>query len=176
MIKPGEQGVPQTGSPLQFDVSCEIDAPPEAVFDFLTDFEQLPSWMPLMKKVTVDNTNAVTPRQVGAVRVIDSGVGRPTLETVRAWQRPVLLSYSANDASFRGMFDSHLGILTCEPLEGARTRFRWQTYAKPGIPPMSWIGKLLLGWIFRRSMWKLQARLAAQHRPGAARSPADPVL
>jgi uncharacterized protein YndB with AHSA1/START domain len=162
MIKPGEQGVPHTDSPLQFDVSCEINAPPETVFDFLVDFEQLPSWMPLMKRVTVDNTNAVVPRQVGAVRVIDSGVGKPTLETVRAWQRPSLLSYSANDASFRGMFHSHLGVLTCEPRDTERTLFRWQTYAKPGTPPMSWIGRILLGWIFRRSMRRMQLLLGAK--------------
>ena len=151
--------LPGSDEPLQFDLSCELGAPPEDVFAFITAFERLPEWMPFMLRVRVDNTRALTPGGVGAVRVID---GR-TRETVVALEAPRLLAYSASDASLLGMYTHHLGVLTCDRLEPSRTRFRWLFHARPGRNVLlRFVGRHLMPFIFRRSMNNLRRRFPAR--------------
>ncbi|RMF17411.1 MAG: SRPBCC family protein [Candidatus Dadabacteria bacterium] len=152
-----------TSSPLQFDVEAVLGAPPETVFATITDFERMPEWMPLMKRVEVDNSNAEAPGQVGAVRVIYPPVGKPTHEIVTAFDAPTLLAYHATDESLMGMFTDHTGVLTCEPgpLAG-QTRFRWRTYAKPGRNPVKRaLGQRVFRYVFWHSMRKLKQRFPA---------------
>ena len=148
-----------TNAPLQFDIACDLNASVDEVFDVIVDFENMPSWMPLMKRVEVDNTNASNPGEVGSVRVIYPPVGKPTLETVTAFERPKLLAYSAADEALMGMFTDHTGILTCEPNQAGGTHFRWRTYAQPGRNPiMRFFGRLVFGHVFRHSFKKLKQR------------------
>lgn len=148
-----------TVSPLQFDVGCELGAKPAAVFDVLVDFPSMPTWMPLMKRVEVDNSKAKKPGEVGAVRVIYPPVGKATLEVVTAFERPWLLAYAATDASLMGMFTEHTGILTCDDNGKGGTTFRWRTFALPGKNPvMRVFGKLVFRFVFSSSLKKLQRR------------------
>lgn len=147
--------LPGAEEPLQFELSCELGAPPETVFALITHFERLPEWMPFMMRVKVDNSRAHTPGGVGAVRVID---GR-TRETVVAIEPPRLLAYSASDASLLGMYTHHLGVLTCEPAGPSRTTFRWLFHARPGRSALPrFVGRHLMPFIFRRSMRNLRKR------------------
>lgn len=148
-----------TQSPLQFDVTCELGADPDAVFNVLIDFPNMPRWMPLMKRVEVDNAKARRPGEVGSVRVIYPPVGKATLETVTAFERPWLLAYAAADASLMGMFTDHTGILTCEANGRGGTTFRWRTYARPGKNPlMRVLGQAVFRFVFAHSLNKLQKR------------------
>lgn len=152
-----------TQSPLQFDISCDLDAKPESVFAVLADFANLPQWMPLMKRVEVDNSQAKKPGEVGAVRVIYPPLGPATRETVKAFERPWLLSYSAADENLFGMWTDHTGILTCEDNGKGGTSLRWRTYALPGKNPfMRVLGRLVFSFVFRSSLAKLQQRFSAK--------------
>ncbi len=145
-------------APVLYQREVRLGAPPATVFALLADFPRLPEWMPMMVRVEVDNARAESPGGVGAVRVIHSGVGRPTLETVTAFERPRLLSYGASDASLRGMFVDHQGTITCEA-DGRGTLLRWETRARPGRSRlMHLVGERLLPWIIRRSMQNLARR------------------
>ncbi len=149
-----------TTAPLQFDMSADLGAPPETVFDVIADFENMPDWMPVMNRVEVDNTNAEKPGQVGSVRVIYAPLApKPTLEPVKAFERPNVLSYGATDESLMGMYTDHTGILTCVDNGQGGTTFRWATYARPGRNPiMRFFGRLMFKFMFSRSIRNLEKR------------------
>jgi uncharacterized protein YndB with AHSA1/START domain len=145
-------------APLVLARACRLGATPEQVFAFITDFERLPDWMPMMKRCRVDNTRAQNPGGVGAVRVIDSGFGEPTREEVRAFEPPTLLAYSASDASLRGLFRGHLGVLICEPHPVGGTWLSWLSYARSGTGPAKFLGPGVFRFVIQQSLARLAAR------------------
>ncbi len=150
-------------APLQMEFSVELKAPQEQVFAFISDFSRLPEWMPTLSRVDVDNTHAQTPGGVGAVRQIRSPGGKRTYETVKRFEPPSVLAYSASDASLMGMYTNHLGVLTCEPVGNGHTRFRWLVYATPARSAfMRVVGKQMFSWILGRSVKNLQKRFGSQ--------------
>lgn len=149
------RGAALSRAPLILALTSQLGASPEIVFSFISHFERLPEWMPLMKRVHVDNRNAVSPGGVGAVRIIDSGFGKPTEETVVAFEPPCLLAYSASDASLRGMFRNHLGLLHCEPREAGGTLLSWLSYATPGKGPQRLLGPTVFKQVIQRSLTQL---------------------
>jgi uncharacterized protein YndB with AHSA1/START domain len=155
------RGSELTRAPLVLGRAAHLGGSPELVFAFITDFERLPEWMPLMRRCRVDDTRAVTPGGVGAVRVIDSGVGKPTEETVVAFEAPRLLAYRASDASLRGMFTDHLGVLTCEAHPQGGTWLSWLSYARVGKPPQSWLGAGVFKYVIGHSLAQLERRFPA---------------
>lgn len=145
-----------TTSPRQLLVEVNLPAPPNEVFRVISDFGNLPRWMPLMVRVEVDNTNAAIPGQVGAVRVIHAAIGRPTRETVRAYEAPWLLAYSADDRSLRGMYTDHTGILICKEIDDGATRLCWATYAVDGRNPLLRVcGRLVFRYLVNQSLRNL---------------------
>jgi uncharacterized protein YndB with AHSA1/START domain len=154
--------------PLVLARAIRLAAAPERVFAFITDFERLPEWMPMMRRAWVDNRHAQTPGGVGAVRMIDSGFGKPTEERVVALEPPSLLAYSASDASLRGLFRSHLGVLVLEqhPAEGALrpgegTRLSWFSYALPGRGLQRFAGPSVFKLVVDQSLARLGERFLA---------------
>jgi carbon monoxide dehydrogenase subunit G len=140
-----------TTAPIQFDLATRVNAPHETVFDFVADHEQLPTWVPGVKRVEVDNTNAALPGRVGAVRVMHPGPGGGLRETVRAFDRPWMYAYSAK--SLFGMLTDHTAIFVFEP-DGDSTLVRWRTCAVPGSNPiMRFVGRRVfpfqMNWIMR---------------------------
>ncbi len=152
------RGSSLTQAPLVLPCAARLGADPARIFAFITDFERLPEWMPLMRRVTVDNSRAEKPSGVGAVRVIDSGIGKPTEETVVALEPPELLAYHASDASLRGMFTEHLGVLVCEPHPAGGTLLSWLTYARPGKGPARFVGPTVFKQVIQRSLEQLTRR------------------
>ncbi|MFT3924819.1 MAG: SRPBCC family protein [Myxococcales bacterium] len=146
------------GSPLVLARAARLGISPERLFEFIVDFERLPEWMPMMKACQVDNTHAREPGGVGAVRVIDSGFGKPTRETVVALERPSLLAYSADDASLRGLFSQHLGVLISEPHPLGGAWLSWLSYAKPGAGPQKFLGPGVFKLVVQQSLSRLGAR------------------
>ncbi len=153
-----ERGRALTQSPLSLARATRLAAPPEEVFAFITNFPRIPEWMPLVKRCTVDNSQAQSPGGVGAVRVIEAPLSKPTRETVVALEPPRLLAYSASDASLMGMFTGHLGVLTCEPHPQGGTWFTWLSFAQPGGAPMGWFGPPMFKFMLGRSISNLEAR------------------
>jgi uncharacterized protein YndB with AHSA1/START domain len=153
-----ERGRAMTGSPLSLARATRLGAPPEEIFAFITDFPRLPEWMPLIKRCTVDNSQAQAPGRVGAVRVIEAPMAKPTRETVMAFEAPRLLAYSASDASLMGMFTGHLGVLTCEPHPQGGTWFTWLSFGHRGGAPMGWFGPPMFNFVVGRSISSLERR------------------
>ncbi len=117
-------------APLLVDRSAVVAAPRERVWEFITDFEQLPRWLPGLARCEVDDREAEVPGQVGAVRVIVPILGGPTTyERVTAFEPPERLVYSATDASLLGMATDHRSVLTLQPRAG-ETEVRWAIYAR----------------------------------------------
>lgn len=63
-----------TTAPAQFGVTGIVNAPQDAVSDFVSDHQQLPARVPRVKSVDVDNTRVDQPREVGAVRIMHAGL------------------------------------------------------------------------------------------------------
>lgn len=146
------------GSPLVLGRAVRLSGSPEQVFRYIADFERLPEWMPMMKRCRVDNTRAETPGGVGAVRVIDSGFGEPTRETVVAFEPPLLLAYSASDASLRGLFTRHLGVLVSEPHPRGGAWLSWLSYARSGTGPQKYLGPGVFKLVIQQSLSGLRER------------------
>jgi len=153
-----ERGRALSSAPLQHRYAVRLGVSPDALFAFITDFPRLPEWMPLIKRVRVDDTRSERPGQLGAVRVIEAPVGRPTQEVVKAFEQDKLLAYSATDASLMGMVRDHLGVLCTEPHPDGGTWFTWLSFGKPGSVPMRWFGDLVFSFVIGRSISNLERR------------------
>lgn len=147
------------GSPLQQEYRALLGASPKEVFDFISDFERIPEWMPFVKRVSVDNENADIPGQVGAVRVIES-FGSTTVEKVVAFEPEHLLAYSATDESLRGLYHAHLSVISCELHELGGTNFTWLSYAKPGSFFVGSFGPLIFRSVLKKSVDNLKKKFS----------------
>ena len=153
-----DQGSALTHAPLGQRYACRLGADPAQVFAFITDFPRLPEWMPLIKRATVDNSQASIPGQVGAVRLIEAPAAPVTRERVVTFEQDKLLAYSASDASLMGMFRNHLGVLTTEAHPDGGTWFSWLSYGDAGVIPMRWLGGPMFHFVIGRSIANLQRR------------------
>ena len=153
-----------TDSPLQFELSIEVDCRCETVFRVLTDFKGLARWMPFVRRVDVEtdgHTGQVT-------RVIYPSIGPPTREKIVAVQSPNYVAYSATDETLHGMYVQHLGLVVCQELADHRARVRWFTYAKRGRGRlMRTVGPVVVRCFVRRSLRNLK-RLLDHHSVNAS--------
>jgi uncharacterized protein YndB with AHSA1/START domain len=145
-------------SPVQFDLSCELGAPPEVVFSLLRDHAALPEWVPGLRSVEVDVAAAEVPGGAGTVRTLYPWLGSAGRETVLALEPPWRLAYSASDESLRGLYSAHLAELTCAA-SPAGTRLRWIVRARSS--PRWWLrgtARLLFGLGLRGALRRLRRR------------------
>lgn len=153
-----ERGRALAKAPLQLSYAVRLGVSPDELFAFITDFPRLPEWMPLIKRVRVDDTRSDKPGQIGAVRVIEAPVGPPTLEVVKAFEPGKLLAYSATDASLMGMVRDHLGVLTTEPHPDGGAWFTWLSFGNTGSFPMRLFGGPVFRFVLGRSIDNLERR------------------
>ena len=112
-------------SPQLVRVSTEIDAPPAAVWARVSDHENTPSWVDIVKKVTLLREGK--PRNgVGAIRRVEF---RPLLwsaisEEIVHFEPPHEFRY----VILKGMpgLVPHLGKLIVDDLGAGRTQLRWE--------------------------------------------------
>ncbi len=152
------RGAELTASPLTHEYATRLGAAPQAVFAFITDFPRIPEWMPLISRVSVDDSEAEVQGQVGAVRVIEPPLGPTTRERVVAFEPGRLLAYAATDASLMGMFRNHLGVLTTEPHPLGGTHLTWLSHGSPGTLPMRLLGRFIFRFVIGRSMRALEKK------------------
>jgi len=132
------------------------------LFDYITDFDRLSEWIVGAKKSWSDDTHAEVPGQVGSVRVIQSVAGEPVRESVRAYEAPRMLAYTANDSAFLGLCTDHLGVMTCEPHPNGGTVLCWLAYGRLASHPVkAWAGEKL----FQVALGKGMKRLERKFRP-----------
>lgn len=131
-----------TSAPLQHTLALELEATPEEVWALISDHEALPTFFPLINKVTVDNSSAASPGGVGAVRSCSLGEMQLT-ESVRVFEPGEAFGYSVVKGGMPGV-TNHLGLITLSP-KGTTTVVRWETYFDHPEPMAvtAQIGKLL---------------------------------
>lgn len=120
-----------------FTLVREVDAPPEVVFDVLTDHRRYAE-LSRLRKSTLEREGEPAPNGVGAIRVL-TAVGPSIREEVVSYERPSRFSYKV----LSGLpVRDHLGTVSLEPSDGG-TRVVYALKAIPTIP-VGWIVMLVL--------------------------------
>ena len=111
-----------------FTFSREVDAPPEVVFDVLTDHRGYADITPL-RKSELEREGDPSPNGVGAIRVLSS-VGPPLREEVIVYEAPSHFSYKLlSGAPVR----DHVGTVLLEPADTG-TKVTYAVRTNPTIP------------------------------------------
>ncbi len=111
-----------------FTIERQIAAPPQTVFDVLTDHRLYARMTPL-RRAELERQGEPAPNGVGAVRVL-SGVGPPLREEVVAYRPPERFSYKL----LSGLpVRDHVGTVELIP-EGGDTRMVYAVKTIPTVP------------------------------------------
>jgi len=118
-----------------FTLMREVDAPPEVVFDVLTDHRRYAE-MTRLRKSELEREGDPAPNGVGAIRALIA-VGPPIREEVVAYERPSRFSYKV----LSGLpVRDHLGTVSLEPSDdGTRV-----TYALKAVPTVPFAGGVVM--------------------------------
>ncbi len=118
-----------------FTLFREVNAPPEVVFDVLTDHRRYAE-ITRLRKSTLEREGDPAPDGVGAIRVL-AAVGPPIREEVVVYERPSRFSYKV----LSGLpLRDHLGTVSLEPSDGGTK----VTYALKAIPTVPIAGKAVM--------------------------------
>lgn len=118
-----------------FTLVREVSAPPEVVFDVLTDHRRYAE-ITRLRRSELEREGDPAPDGVGAIRVL-SAVGPPIREEVVVYERPARFSYKV----LSGLpVRDHVGTVSLEP-SPAGTKV---TYALKAIPTVPFAGKLVM--------------------------------
>ena len=118
-----------------FTLVREVDAPPDVVFDVLTDHRRYAE-MSRLRKSELEREGDPAPNGVGAIRVLIA-VGPPIREEVVVYERPSRFSYKV----LSGLpVRDHVGTVSIEP-SGGGTHV---TYALKAIPTVPFAGKVVM--------------------------------
>jgi uncharacterized protein YndB with AHSA1/START domain len=111
-----------------FTYTRQVAAPPETVFEILTDHRRYAEITP-MRRSTLEREGVPAPNGVGAIRVLAS-VGPPLREEVIAYEAPTRFSYKLlSGAPVR----DHVGTVELTPAEGG-TRVVYAVRTTPTLP------------------------------------------
>lgn len=111
-----------------FTIVRQIAAPPQTVFDVITDHRGYAKITP-MRKVVLEQEGDPAPNGVGAIRVLYS-VGPPLREEVVAYQAPTRFSYTVMAGA---PIRNHLGTVELHP-DGDGTRMVYAVRMEPTRP------------------------------------------
>jgi uncharacterized protein YndB with AHSA1/START domain len=111
-----------------FTFKREIAAPPETVFEVLTDHRRYSELTPL-RKSELEREGEPTPNGVGAIRKL-SAVGPPLREEVIAYEEPSRFSYTL----LSGLpVRDHVGTVELTP-NGGGTKMVYAVRTQPTVP------------------------------------------
>jgi uncharacterized protein YndB with AHSA1/START domain len=146
-----------------FTLVREVQAPPETVFDVLTDHRRYAE-ITRLRKSELEREGEPAPNGVGAIRAL-TAVGPPIREEVVVYERPSRFSYKV----LSGLpVRNHLGTVSLEPSDGG-TR---ATYALKAIPTVPIAGKVVM-LVLQRAVTELLDGVASEsERRAAAAAPA----
>jgi uncharacterized protein YndB with AHSA1/START domain len=106
----------------------EVDAPPETVFDVLTDHRRYAE-MTALRKSVLEREGEPAPNGVGSIRVL-TAVGPPMREETIAYERPSRFSYKV----LSGLpVRDHVGTASLEPIPGG-TKVTYAVHTTPTLP------------------------------------------
>jgi len=112
-----------------FTYHRQVAAPPETVFDVLTDHRRYTEITPL-RKATLEREGEPTPNGLGAIRVLSVLPGPPMREEVIAYERPRRFSYKI----LSGLpVRDHVGTVELKA-DGGGTEVTYAVKTTPTIP------------------------------------------
>lgn len=112
-----------------FTLVREVKAPPETVFDVLTDHRRYAELTPLRKSV-LEREGEPAPNGVGSIRVL-SAVGPPLREETIVYERPSRFSYKV----LSGLpVRDHVGTVSLEGTAGGGTSVTYALRTTPTVP------------------------------------------
>jgi len=121
-------------------------APPDRVWQVLTDHEHMSDWSPFGRSEVLSRPE--DGGEVGTVRRLSSGpVGLALTETVFAAEEPNRLEYTAKGAPMQWMYH---GFVTLEPTPGGGTQITWEAQFRtvvrgPGLVTKQMLTSLVNG-------------------------------
>ncbi len=111
-----------------FTYERQVAAPPEIVFDVLTDHRRYPEITPL-RRAALEREGDPAPNGLGAIRVLTLA-GPPMREEVIAYDRPRRFSYTI----LSGLpVRDHVGTVELSPSDGG-TRIVYAIHTTPTLP------------------------------------------
>jgi uncharacterized protein YndB with AHSA1/START domain len=112
-----------------FQYVRQVAAPPEVVFDVLTDHRRYTEITPL-RKAELEREGEPAPNGLGAIRVLSALPGPPMREEVIAYERPRRFSYKI----LSGLpVRDHVGTVELSPKDGG-TEVTYALKTTPTIP------------------------------------------
>lgn len=106
----------------------QVDAPPEIVFEVLTDHRRYPEITPL-RNAELEREGEPAPNGLGAIRVL-SVAGPPMREEVIAYEPPQRFAYKL----LSGLpFRDHVGTVELTPLDQG-TQVTYAVHTTPTVP------------------------------------------
>jgi uncharacterized protein YndB with AHSA1/START domain len=112
-----------------FTYERQVAAPPEIVFDVLTDHRRYPEITPL-RKAELEREGEPAPNGLGAIRALSALPGPPMREEVIAYERPQRFSYTV----LSGLpFRDHVGTVELTPSAGG-TKVVYAIRTTPTLP------------------------------------------
>jgi uncharacterized protein YndB with AHSA1/START domain len=107
----------------------QVAAPPEIVFDVLTDHRRYTEITPL-RRAELEREGEPAPNGVGAIRVLAAAPGPPMREEVLAYERPYRFSYKI----LSGLpVRNHVGTVELSPSDGG-TEVVYAIHTTPTVP------------------------------------------
>jgi uncharacterized protein YndB with AHSA1/START domain len=136
----------------------QVAAPPEVVFDVLTDHRRYPEITPL-RRAELEREGDPAPNGVGAIRVL-SVAGPPMREEVLAYERPYRFSYTV----LSGLpFRDHVGTVEMTPSDGG-TEVVYAVHTTPTLP----VGGFLAMAVLKQAIKQLLGGVAKESERRAA--------
>jgi uncharacterized protein YndB with AHSA1/START domain len=111
-----------------FVLTRRIGAPPEVVFDTITDHRRYPEYTPI-RRAELEREGESEPNGTGAIRALHIA-GPPVREHVIAFDRPRLFTYEL----LSGLpLRDHVGTVTIEP-DGTGSLMSYRVETTPTVP------------------------------------------
>jgi uncharacterized protein YndB with AHSA1/START domain len=138
----------------QIELTSRIPAPPERVFEVLSDHEGMVRWTDA-REVVLRHPGDPAPNGVGAIRVIRSR-GIAIEEEILSYDPPKRIEYRLTAGA---PIRDHHGEILLEP-DGDGTRVVWRVRFRPLIPGTGWLLRPLIERMLQQNLDQLSAHLS----------------
>ena len=117
-----------TSAPLRLEKTARLNAPPDVVFEALSNHEKWPELFPWISTVRIDNSHAIIENGLGARRICNFGNNMTLEEIIVGWNPPESYAYAVLDATHPFGMIGHVGVVSCGSGAENTTELVWQHY------------------------------------------------
>jgi uncharacterized protein YndB with AHSA1/START domain len=155
--------------PERYRIVAEFDAPIEECFKAGTAEEAMMIWVPNIKSVRYDHSQADVPHGAGSFRVVDMKGGVTVIERVLVSRPPTLLVYTVEGGPFidKHVMRNYRGHMNFTALGPNKTRLTWVGYYG-GSPLLQPLVRPIIRNLIRTFTKRMKGYLSARGRALAA--------